>query len=312
MRSSSVMTAAAAGLVALGAAAPAPAQAKTLKVTSVEASSVYPETNGVTYDAKNIADGKSTTAWFEGKGGSGLGEHVTLTLDGEQSVDGMRVWAGWWADGEQWKANNRPKEVELTFSDGSTKTVTIGDGMQMQEIRFDAPVTTSSVRVKLNAVHSGSAFNDTGISEIQLFNGEDDGLIRASGFKASSTYSDYYAAPLMQDGVVDTMWCEGNEAGDGSGEWVEFTLSGSARVSALVVRNGNAAGLRENMKANRARSATLTFSDGSTEQITLKPSPLEQTVTFSPRSTTTVRMTFNEIVKGTEFNDMCISEAYFK
>lgn len=290
----------------------AAAQAKNLKIASVEASSTYPEANGVSYEPTLLSDSKSVTAWFEGKTGSGLGESVTLHLDGEQTVTGVRLWAGWWSDGEQWGANNRPHEVELSFSDGSTKSVSLTDKMELQEIRLDKPVRTSSVRVKIVSIYNGSAFNDTGISEIQVFNDEGDGLIRASAFGASSTYDQYYSAPLMQDGVLDTMWCEGSKAGDGTGEWVELILPSSTQVSALVLNNGHAGGLRENMRANRAKSATLTFSDGSTEQVVLKPSPLTQTITFSPRSTSKVRITFNEVVKGSEFNDLCISEAYLK
>jgi hypothetical protein len=106
------------------------------------------------------------------------------------------------------------------------------------------------------------------------------------------------------------MWCEGNKTGDGTNEWLELDLGVSTSVSRLVLRNGSAYSFTYFMKANRGTTATLTFGDGSTEAITLKDTISEQTISFAARSTSKVKITFTGVKKGSEYNDLCISEAY--
>ena len=134
-------------------------------------------------------------------------------------------------------------------------------------------------------------------------------------FDASTTYpadvDGSYEPAMMQDTLLDTMWCEGDE-GDGNGQWVEMNLGGNHNISTLVIRNGNAYSFSQSMKSNRAVGATLTFSDGSTENITLKASALEQKIDIGSHNTSSVRLTVTEVKAGTEFNDLCISEMYVR
>ncbi len=65
------------------------------------------------------------------------------------------------------------------------------------------------------------------------------------------------------------------------------------------------------MKANRATAATLEFSDGSTERVAIKNSMMPQDITFAAHTTSKVKIKFDEVARGKEFNDLCISEAYF-
>ena len=103
-----------------------------------------------------------------------------------------------------------------------------------------------------------------------------------------------------------------NKKSDGTGEWVEFTFPGSQSVSKLVLRNGNAYSLTYFMKSNRVTAATATFSDGTSESLTIKDTITEQSIPFaSPHDTSKVKLTFTTVKKGTEFDDLCLSEAYF-
>ncbi len=38
---------------------------------------------------------------------------------------------------------------------------------------------------------------------------------------------------------------------------------------------------------------------------------MKQTISFPEHETSKVRITFTEVYKGKEFNDLCVSEAYF-
>lgn len=292
------------------------AQAANLKIVDATASSSETATEGASYDIKNIRDNKASSVWVEGVSGSGLGEWVELSLDGEQTITGLRLWNGNWYTHDFWKRHNRVKEIEVEFSSGDRQKFTLTDAYIPEEIRFSGPVTTSSVKVKIKSVYGGSTFNDTCLSEVQVF---DDTAVDYP-LSVSATASSIYAADndgsyepeKMQDGLVDTMWCEASADGDGVGEWVEYTFDGNHSISSLVLVNGNGFSFSDFMKSNSARAATLTFSSGQTEAITIKPSMVKQTITFPAHSTSSVRMTFTEVKAGKEFNDLCISEAYFK
>ena len=85
-------------------------------------------------------------------------------------------------------------------------------------------------------------------------------------------------------------------------------FDGTPTISKLAIRNGNAYSLGLWMKSNRATAGTLTFADGSTETVAIKDSMSEQVISFAPRTTGKVRLTFTAVNKGKEFNDLCMSE----
>ena len=82
------------------------------------------------------------------------------------------------------------------------------------------------------------------------------------------------------------------------------------RNSTLEIIAGNGTSFPLFRRFNYGKAATLTFSDGSTESVTLKPIPLAQKVEFRARQTESIRITFDEVVRGSdaEYNDLCVSE----
>ncbi|MBA2320604.1 MAG: discoidin domain-containing protein [Deltaproteobacteria bacterium] len=297
-------------------ALPTGAQAARVKIAGASASSSYPSSEDANYDPKQVLDGKAGTAWVEGDPGGGLGAWIELDLGGAKSVQRIDVWGGLWASTEYWARGNRPKTLEVKFSDGTTQTLALADSQTIQTLTLPKAVETSTLRLKIEGMYNGSTWQDTGISEIAVYDTSPDDTVRASLVTASSfTPADgdgNYGASNMSDGLVDTAWCEGNKTGDGTGEWLEFQLGGHKNISSVTLVNGLASSLSLFMKANRATTATLTFSDGSTAQIVVKNSPTAQVIPFPAKSTSSVKMTFTGVAKGKEFNDLCLSEAYFK
>ena len=306
-------------VVALAAMLPSLASARPIPVdkSMVSATSVCEEAEGVNYEAKNIADHKLTNAWVEGETGSGLGSFVTVELGAPVAVTGLRIWNGYWVSADFWQRHNRMKDIEVEFSDGSKQTFTLKDEMVPETITFPKAVNTSSIKLKFKSVYAGNTFQDTVISELQVLDARPDDFFVPAAATASSTYpadaDSSYDAALTYDGMVDTMWCEDNKTGDGTGEWIEWSFGSSRSISHVTVNNGNAGSLSVNMKSNRALQAKLQFDDGSTAEITLKPSPTTQTVAFPARTTSKVRMSFVGVQKGSDpaQNDLCISEARF-
>jgi len=292
------------------------ADAAPVKVSSASAKSEFPSQEGVNYYAKNAADGKVASVWTEGdEAGSGLGHFVEFSFAGEVELNQLRIWNGSWASYDLWNRQNRVKEMELTFSDGSKQKFALTDEMAAETVDIK-PVKTSSVRVTIKSVYNGSTFSDTPISEIVFYDTSRSADIPVSGWSSSSVYpadaDGNYEPGNLTDSVKDTMWCEGSQQGDGAGEWLEANLGGSYTVKSLSLINGNGGDMKYWMKANRVTKATLAFSDGSSQTVDIKNSFMIQTVAISPVTTSSVRVTFGEISKGKEFNDLCLSELTFQ
>lgn len=291
------------------------AHAATLKPTW-SASSVAPTVDGQSYGASNLGDGKASTAWFEGVDGSGLNEWVQADLGGERSVTGFTVWAGWWYTSSQWTHYNRPKTLLVEFSDGTTQEFGLQDSYTPQAFDLSSTKKTSTMKFKIKSDFTSDAYPDTAISEIQVRDTSRSDNATVSSFSASTTFpadvDGTYEPKNVADGILDTVWCEGNKTGDGTGDWIEMSLGGSQSVSSLVLRNGNAYNLGVFMKSNRATQATLTFSDGGRETIAVRDTSVEQTIPFASHTTSKVRLTFDTVKKGSEYNDLCIAEAYFR
>ena len=294
--------------------APVVAHAARVVPAKVSASSAYPEENGISYQPDRTTDAKATSAWVEGEQGSGLGSWIEYDLGDAKTIAKVRVWGGLWYSTDYWGRANRPRDLEISFSDGSKQVVTLKDEMKAQEFILPAAVKTSVVRLKVKSIYDGNTWLDTAISEVQLFDTEPETVTTRAVLASSTLAPDgdgNYDPKNAVDGLNDSMWCEGDKAGDGTGAWLEVDLGAKTTVSNLVIVNGIGSSLPVWMKANRAGTATLTFSDGATESLTLKNSMMPQTLTFPAHSTSKVKVTFSGIVNGKEYNDLCMSELRF-
>ncbi len=290
-------------------------QAAQVKIVGVESKSYYNE-NGVAYHHDNVKDGKSTPPWFEGDSGNGVGSWIEVDLGDEHQVTEVRMLAGDWTSGDHWTKANRPAEVEVRWSDGSTDIWTLADEWQWQSFKPKSPKATSKIRLKFNSLHSGSAFPDTAISELQVFDDSTGKEVVPASATASTTYpsdnSGAYEPIYAYDGVKDTMWCEGNKEGDGVGEWIEFDLGSAVTLLQLKVCAGMCAGLDIFKKGNATTKLTVDFGNGHTQQFPLKDFPLPQPLRpSSPQKTSKVKLRIDEVRAGSEYNDACISEVSF-
>jgi hypothetical protein len=292
------------------------AEAAPVKIAAVTAKSSY-NANGVSYPAEAVKDGKAMTPWFEGDAGSGVGSWIEVDLGGTKNVTKIAVLPGDWS-GAGWSKANRPKELTLQWSDESTASWTLTDSYEVQVFTPPKPVSTAKIRLKVAQIYNGSAFPDTAISEILVWDDQvDPAFASVTAVTASSTLpSDAdgsYAASQAADNVRDTYWCEGGKTGDGAGEWLEFKLDAATRLTGLSLCNGMCGSVDMLKKGNAPSRVTLQFSDGSTQAVDLKAvMPLPQTIPLTPVTTTSVKMTIDAVRAGTEFPDTCVSEVQFK
>jgi hypothetical protein len=305
-------------LLALAVVSFAPtADAESFKPTSVTASSTLPPSEGVEYTADKISDSKASTPWIEGDGGSGLGQWIRLDLDGEQEVREIKIWNGNWYSFDFWTRSNRVKEIEVELSDGSKHLFTLKDEQRAEVIKLPSGTKTSSVKIKIKSIYKGSTWNDSCFSEILLSDGK--GLdfanptsTASSGFLEEDSDGTYGVENAF-DTLKDTMWCESDPAGDGTGSWVEYQFGSPTAISRLKLHNGNAYGITQCTSSNRAKVIRLDFSDGSSHTVSKVSGscPLLKQYAFTSRTVTSVKMTFTSVTKGSAHNDLCISEARF-
>ena len=286
--------------------------ASNIKVATWTASSSAAAGESQNYEPINLGDGKQSTAWVEGEDAAGLGSWITADLGGQKTVAALTVWGSNWYNTEYWGHYNRPKTMVLEFSDGSTEEMTLQDQYAPQLLTLKSPKATSTVKLRVKGVYAGKGI-DTAISEVRFVDTAAGGPLvvsnaSASSYTAADTDGDYDAGNVV-DGISDSMWCEGNKKSDGSGEWLDLSLGRRTSVSSLKIRNG--AGFSADLfkKVNRPATATVSFSDGATESVTLKDMPFEQSIAFAtPHTTDRVKISFTSVKKGSDYDDMCVSE----
>ena len=123
----------------------------------------------MTHSADRICDGSLNDAWVEGAAGQGIGENVRFTFDDVYCFSGMRINAGYQKTEDLYYKNSRPKKIKLTFSDGRSKSFKLKDYYGMQQVDFDEPIESDSVRVTIESVYKGKKYKDTVISEIEWY-----------------------------------------------------------------------------------------------------------------------------------------------
>lgn len=111
-------------------------------------------------------DNRSVTAWAEGRSDDGVGEWLQMVFPMPRQLSQLNIVNGCRRPGEAYILNNRIKEAELTFSNGSTQTITLKDTHKTQKIRV-RPVRTMSVKLTIRSVYKGKIGKTTCIAEFR-------------------------------------------------------------------------------------------------------------------------------------------------
>ncbi len=124
---------------------------------------------GLFHGAENVLDGNTHTAWSEGVSGVGTGETLTLELDQDCMINGLQLLIGLQENEDLYYKNARPSQIEVILSDGYSETFTLRDEMGWQTIHFSEQRKTDHVTIAIRNVFYGNSYEDTLITEIQLF-----------------------------------------------------------------------------------------------------------------------------------------------
>jgi hypothetical protein len=118
------------------------------------------------YPAFNAADGNPSTAWAEAADGPGIGEMLTITFPVSRGVSEIRVLPGYAKTEALFRKYNRPKTLEVEFSNGTKTTLSLADEPSLQ--RFPVSVDAEWAKVKILDVYKGTTRDETYLSEIEF------------------------------------------------------------------------------------------------------------------------------------------------
>lgn len=143
-------------------------QVQTSCISGIEATSVLSEST-ITHYAERICDGDLDTAWVEGVSGQGIGESISIRFDNVYCVDGIKIHGGYQKSSDLYYKNSRPSELEIELSDGTMIECFLEDYYGEQNVRFSKTMETSWIRLTIKDVYAGSRYEDTSISEIEVY-----------------------------------------------------------------------------------------------------------------------------------------------
>jgi hypothetical protein len=301
-------------LLALFLLSPATALAAQLPIAKIEANSVLKDSEkGIVYGPENMLDEQSATMWVEGEGSAGLGKYISVKFRQEVDLSQFRIWGGCFLDADFWKRHNRVKALEFKFPDFTSERVELQDVMKPQLIALKKAKKVSSVKIYLRDFYKGSTWNDTAITALEFFDKRGpEGHLEGLAVTASSHYQDEdgtYTADKAVDGWLDTHWVNG--PGNGSSDYLDIDLGGSKRLERWGITMGNGGTESFFRGSNRAGRVTLRFSDGSSRSFSLEDNPKMQRFELSGVRTSSVRVSFSNIIQGASNDDLYVGEVRF-
>ena len=141
------------------------------------ATSISPTEGSVTHGPELVLDQRPETAWNTNL--SGVDQSITLKLDYEASIRGLRIMNGYNKISSKrvdlYDANCRAKEILVTYEGNKDGTLfTLKDKEckgKYQKIEFGKTVNTSWITITIKSVYRDqyTLYDDCCISEIEVF-----------------------------------------------------------------------------------------------------------------------------------------------
>jgi hypothetical protein len=136
-----------------------------------------------TYGPENLArwEGNSSKAWCEGVPGHGIGETITIRIEGGGAFRRLLVANGYGKSSRTYTNNGRVKTVEITADTGFTATVHLLDKSETLPVSLPK-LAQNWIRLKIIDVYPGERFADTCLSFVTPdFEYEEELLLRQQG-----------------------------------------------------------------------------------------------------------------------------------
>ena len=145
--------------------------------TSASASQITaPTSSNNNYGPNLVLDGDPATAWNTP---GGPGDWIQFSAPTEQAVKGIKILNGYTKYSDvygMWiyHANSRPKNIQISFSDGTSMAYTLSDTFDKanyiyQDISFGEYKKVTWIRITIADIYGGTKWSDCCISEVQFY-----------------------------------------------------------------------------------------------------------------------------------------------
>lgn len=120
------------------------------------------------YSAKSVVDGDATSSWQENEEGIGEGKGFKLNLDKSHKIRYIVLTLGNWRSDQLWEYNARPKILTIQVGQ-QKKDVEFSNEKKKFCLSFEEPLEAGDVSMYIKEAYEGSRWQDTCISEIELY-----------------------------------------------------------------------------------------------------------------------------------------------
>lgn len=139
----------------------------------LEVSSNLPAWKHYTFTPDNLLDDNLWSSWQPlRKPNGGVGQWIKLSFTAPQTVTGFEIYNGFRLIdelGDLYAMNNRIKEAELEFSDGTKMPITFEDRPVQTTITLPAAKTgVTWLKLTVKSVYKGTKWNDLAVSELHV------------------------------------------------------------------------------------------------------------------------------------------------
>ena len=121
--------------------------------------------DGEHFKAENAVDGDENSCWQGTAAGNREDEYILVNLGSCQDVRIIGIHPGFTP---QFEENSRPEKIQIDM-EGESFSYTLKNENSFQYIELSRPVNTDYVKITISSSYSGMYFDDTCISEIELY-----------------------------------------------------------------------------------------------------------------------------------------------
>jgi hypothetical protein len=118
------------------------------------------------FEAMHAFDGDVRTVWIPS--GSGTGESIEVFFKSPTSISSVSIFGGAGADAGRYSANNRAREIRMTFPNGFSRILPLEDKMEFQSFKLPRRPVLRSIKFEIVSVYHGDKNDATPIAEIQF------------------------------------------------------------------------------------------------------------------------------------------------
>jgi hypothetical protein len=118
------------------------------------------------FDANQVFDGDLKTPWMPI--GSGPGEWIEVFFKAPTAISNVSIFGGGGANVEHHMANNRVRDIHVTFPNGFSRTLSLEDKMEFQTFKFPRRPVIHSIKFEIVSVYRGEKNDATPIAEIEF------------------------------------------------------------------------------------------------------------------------------------------------